>query len=349
VILPFGSCAQDVCTRVNQDIYFRDANGQIWSVRSASSDQGSPGNAPLSREVSRIVDFETEQLVQYSSAIYFDDRILFLASPISNQYGSASFLNVISLDASPLATMRGKQPPAYDGAAEGLQLVRLMTGRIQGVQRAFAISTDEGGNRLWEIVPNADADAYFDNSGDLVKYRVQSQEETRRFVFGVTPSQLMRLDLWPCEIEGEVAVQVYYRADNRTKWQFWDEFSMCAVMDNADNQWLNLNVQERGRVKSLTAPFVDDAIDNQQANVGFGFQIRVVWQGQMLLDRMTAYARPLEDSAYSNIPDLETTCVQNSVANNELTYSIPSGSQGSTYTDQTQAVYVDSFGNQYTD
>lgn len=349
VVLPFGSCAQDVCIKVNQDVYFRDQNGEIWSVRSASSDQGSPGNAPLSREVSRIVDFETEQLVQYSSAIYFDNRLLFLASPISNQYGNASFLNVISLDASPLATMRGKQPPAYDGAAEGLQFVRLMAGRIHGVNRAFAISTDEGGNRLWEIVPNADADAYFDDSGDLTKYPVQSQQETRRFVFGVTPTQLMRLDLWPAEIEGEVAVQIYYRADNRTKWQFWDSFSMCATMENADDQWLNLNVQERGRVKSLTAPTVNDDMDNQQADIGFGFQIRAVWQGQMLIDRMTAYARPLSDTAYSNIPDLETACIKNSVANNELTYSIPSGSQGSTYTDQTPDVYVDSFGNQYTD
>lgn len=350
VVVPIGTCGQDTIIKVNQDLYFRDAQGEIWSVRSASSDAGSPGNAPLSREVSRIVDFETEQLVQYSSAVYFDNRLLFLASPVVNRYGSASYQNIISLDAATLATMRGKQPPAYDGVAEGLQFVRLMSGRIQGVNRAFAISTDDDGeNRLWEIMPAAEADAYFNDSGVLTPYRVQGQFESRRFVFGETLHKLMRLDLWPCEVAGEVDVQVYYRTDNRSQWRFWSEFSMCATMDNADDEWLNLEAQERGRVKSLTMPDTNDEIESMANNVGFGFQVRVVWQGQMLLDRLTIYANDLQESAYSNIPDLAVACVKNSVVNNQLSYAIPVGSQGSAYTDQDLNVYVDSFGNQYTD
>jgi hypothetical protein len=111
VVVPVGACGQDVVIKVNQDLYFRDAQGEIWSVRSAVSDAGGPGNAPLSREVSRIVDFETEQLVQYSSAVYFDGRLLFLASPVVNRFGAASFKSIISLDAAPLQTMRGKSPP----------------------------------------------------------------------------------------------------------------------------------------------------------------------------------------------------------------------------------------------
>lgn len=349
VVVPNGSAGQDTVIKVNQDLYFRDGQGEIWSVRSASSDAGSPGNAPLSREVSRIVDYETEQLVQYSSAIYFDSRLLFLASPIVNRFGGASFKSIISLDASPLATMRGKQPPAYDGVAEGLNFVRLLEGRINGVNRAFAISSDDDGeNRLWEIVPSGQSDQYFIAGGVLAESPVKAQEESRRFVFGETPHQVMRLDLWPSEIEGSVSVQVYWRADNRTKWQLWSEFSMCAKMDNANGEWLNLNAQERGRVKTLSAPSVNDDIDNQQADVGFGFQVRVVWIGQMLIDRMVMWARPLDESAYSNIPDLETTCLKNSVASNEISYSIPVGALGSAYTDQNLNVYVDGFGIPYT-
>lgn len=351
VVVPIGACGQGTVVAVNQDLYFRDANGEIWSVRSAVSDAGAPGNAPLSREVSRIVDYETEQLVQHSSAIYLDSRMFFLASPVVNRFGSASFKSVISLDAAPLATMRGKSQPAYDGVADGLEFVQLMQGRINGISRGFVISTDsDGENRLWEIVP-AIADSYLANVDDelvSVPNSVQGQFESRRFVFGDTPHQVMRLDLWPADIQGEVDVQVYWRADNRTKWQPWSEFTMCAEMDNADNEWLNLDVQERGRVKSLTAPNVIDAQDNQQADIGFGFQVRVVWTGHMLLDRLTLWARPLDESAYSDIPDLETTCIKNSVANNEISYSIPVGGLGSAYTDQDLNVYVDSFGIPYT-
>ena len=54
-------------------------------------------------------------------------------------------------------------PPAYDGVADGLNFVQMMTGRIAGVQRGFVISTDDDGeNRLWEIVANAVDDASFD-------------------------------------------------------------------------------------------------------------------------------------------------------------------------------------------
>lgn len=350
VVIPFGACGQDTIIKVNQDVYFRDANGEIWSIRSASADAGSAGNAPLSREVSRIVDYETEPLVQYSSGIYFDNRMLFLATPVVNRFGAASFKHIISLDAAPLATMRGKSQPAYDGVAEGLNFVHLMTGRIQGINRAFAISTDDdGSNRLWEIVPNADADMYLSNGSSLISNPVTGQFESRRFMFGDVPFIVERLDLWPADMEGEVDVQVYYRADNRTQWQFWDEFSMCATMDNADNEWYNLAAQERGRVKSLTMPSTYDTIDQLSTRVGFGFQVKVVWQGQMLLDRLKLWARPLTDPAYSNIPDLQSACLKNIVVNNEISYSIPAGSTGSTYTDQSDEVYVDSFGNPYVD
>ncbi len=355
VVLPnVGSCAQDVIVRVNQDLYFRDADGQIWSVRSAVSDQNTPGNSPLSREISRIVDFETDVWVPYSSGIYFDGRMMWLASPFMNRFGLPSFKAIISLDAAPLATMRGKTPPAYDGVADGLWFQRICAGKFSGQNRAFVISTDEDGeNRLWEIVARGEADQYFKTEDDVIVVRdslVTANTETRRYDFGAPPllKQLMRLDLWPAEIEGENTVQVYYRADNRTKWQFWSEFSCCARMTNADDQWLNLYNQERGRVISLSSPYVNDDIDNQQANVGFGFQIRVVWTGKLLFDRITAWARPLPETAYSNIPDLEIECIRNNVANNEIIYSIPIGGLGATYTDQDDSVYVDSFGVPYT-
>jgi hypothetical protein len=351
VVLPnIGSCAQDVVIGVNQDLYFRDPFGEVWSVRSASSDQGSPGNAPLSREIARVVDYETDTSIPLSSAIYFDGRMMFLANPFNNRFGSASFKSIISLDAAPLASMRGKAQPAYDGVATGLNFQRLMVGQIAGQSRAFVISTDDnGGNTLWEIVKSAEDDAYFDEDLVLTSSPVTGYTESRLEDFGNPGKlkQIVRCDIWPTDIRGEVTITVYWRADSRTQWQLWDTFTVCADMDNADNEWKDLAAQERSRVKTLTAPQTNDAIDNLQTDVGFEFQVRIVKTGDCLINRVKLWARTdLDEPAYADRP-LDADCQQNVVVNNNVSYSIPVQEIGTPYVNQDGVPYVDSFGVPY--
>ena len=364
LVLPgIGAAGQYTIVKVNQDLYWRDQRGNIWSLRSAQWGALSPGNSPVSREVARIVDFETKALLQYSSGIFFNNRLYYLASPFYNQYGAASFLDMISLDAAALATMRGKAPPAYDGTCEGLRYVGLLQGQIVDDDRAFVVSTDlDGENRLWEIVPNEISDySYITDPatlsvGSTVAYitpsPVTAYAESRRFLFGDEgkKKQLVRCDLWPSEIQGTVSVTVYYRADNRTQWQLWDTFEVCAEMDNADNQWLDLAAQERGRVKTLTAPDVVDTIDQQRTDIGYGFQVRIAWTGSMLIDRIELWAKgDVPETSYSEVQDLTVSCVQNVVTNNTISYSVPVGGLGGAYTDQNGNVYADQNGVAYTE
>ncbi len=222
VVLPtVGIAGQASVVGVNQDLYWRDANGQIWSLRAATSDQDSPGNSPISREVARITDYETDTQVQFSSAIYFDNRIIMTASPFYNLFGAASFKKLIALDVAPTATMRGKSAPAYDGEWNGLNFVRLMQGDIAGKKRAFAISTDDDGeNRLWEFVPGGESDASYLSAGtgvgtgngviSLQPAPITSYAEYRRFDFQ-TPARkkkLMRCDIFPTDLVGECHVSV---------------------------------------------------------------------------------------------------------------------------------------------
>lgn len=352
VVLPVGAVSQDAVVKVNQDIYFRDSHGAVWSLRSAVSDQLAPGNAPLSREIARLVDFETDQLLPLSSGIYFNNRIFFLGQPVNNLFGAASFQQMISLDAAPLATMRGKSPPAYDGLADGLQFTRLVTGRFSGSQRAFAFSLDEdGNNRLWEIVSGAGPDGYLDgNPAVTIDNSVTSYLESRRFDFDQpnAKKKLLRCCLWPTSIEESVHIDVYWRTDNRTQWQFWGDLDFCATMDNADASWATLASQERGRVGMLTIPENNDPILNLQEAVGYGFQVRIVWTGKMLLDRLSLWSELLDDPVFSNIPDLSQTCVKNVIVNNDVTYSIPVGSLGRRYVNQAGTPYADSFDIVYT-
>ena len=361
VLSRIGASGQNLIVGVNQDLYWRDSNGNIWSLRSAQWDALSPGNAPVSREMSRVVDFETHSLLQYSSGVFTNNRLLMLGSPFVNRYGNPSFLDIISLDAAALATMRGKAPPAYDGVADGLAFTALMQGDFADQSRAFAISTDgDGENRLWEIVPSARDDEFFLSTGSSNAYtelsartpnRVTSYVETRRFDFGMPgiKKQIVRVDLWPTEIQGEVTIRVDWRADNRTQWQKWGEISVCANMDNADGQWQNLAAQERGRVKTLTAPDTIDIIDDQRCDMGYGFQVRVSWTGALLMDRVKLWAKTdIPESSYSEADDLTPKCVQNVVTNNNISYSIPFGGLGGAYTDQNGNVYADQLAIPYT-
>lgn len=368
VLLPrIGATAQNVIVPVNQDLYWRDSQGNIWSLRSAQWDALSPGNSPVSFEMSRVVDFETESQLQYSSGVFFDNRLLFLASPIYNIFGGASFTDIISLDAAALATMRGKSPPAYDGVAEGLNFVSLFAGQINGMDRAFVISTDDDGeNRLWELVPQLNVDQsnlssgstyspisnlFISNGSSIATVNpITSYFESRRFDFGQPgrKKQIMRCDLFPTDIDGEVTMTVYWRADNRTQWNLWGSVSVCAEMTNADGQWLTLANQERGRIKTLSAPTGVDVIDGQALDVGYGFQVRIVWQGSLVMDRVQIWARPLDETAYSEQNQFNATCQENVVTNNDISYSIPIGGLGSAYTDQVGKVYVDEFGIPYT-
>ena len=355
VILPkIGTAGQGTIIGVNQDLYWRDTNGNIWSLRSAQWDALSPGNAPVSREVARVVDYETSPLIQYSSGIFFNNRLMFLASPFMNIYGNPSFGDIISLDAAALATMRGKAPPAYDGVAEGLAFTAIMEGEINDQDRALVISTDsDGENRLWEIVPAAENDAWYMSTGSSNAYTataaIQQQPvtaymETRRYDFGMPgiKKQVVRVDLWPTQIEDTVDITVYWRADNRTQWQTWGSISVCAQTTNNNGQWLNLASQERGRVKTLTAPDVVDTIDQQRADMGYGFQVRIEWQGYMMLDRIKVWAKTdIPETSYSEEDDLDPSCVQYVVTNNEISYSIPFGGLGGAYTDQNGNVYAD--------
>ena len=356
-LLPrIGAAGQDTVVAVNQDLYWRDLNGQIWSLRSAEYGAQSPGNSPQSREVSRITDYETSEWLPQSGGIYFDNRILFLASPFNNIFGATSFKYLISLDAAPLSTIRGKTPPAYDGMVEGLNFVRLFMGTPDGVERAFAISTDvDGENRLWELVPKYPSDVSFlsngtSNSSVATPVPIQSFYESRRFDWGSASQfkRLTRLDLWPCELQGPTTITAYYRADNRSQWQLWESITINAQMTNNPGQWVDIQAQERGRVISFTMPDGVDALAQKALNVGFGFQVRIVWSGYLLMDRIKLWAKPLVEPRFSEIGDMATGPVQNVVTNNEISYSIPVGGLGSTYTDQSGSVYVDSFGIPYT-
>lgn len=327
-----GTPSHHSITRVDQDLYWRDQDGQIRSVRSAAQEAQGPGNTSLSQEVSRITDYETDAWLSQCSGIYVDNRLLFTAAPLISVGlpQNIVFQKLISLDCAPLATMRGKSPPAYDGEWTGGYVSRLVQATFRGVKRAFAIVRRGTQNSLWEFVSDRE-DSYLDGENPPKQVSIQSQAEFRRFDFGNPsfPKQLTRCDVYPSQIAGEVEISVYWRVGNRNQWLLWGSFTACAEMQDppeasaeTPHTWKNLRTQERGRVKSLTIPSLEDPITELSQSAGYSFQIRLVWTGEVTIDRVDVFARPLTDKAFSDVFDLPESCEQSEVENNDLQYTI---------------------------
>jgi hypothetical protein len=336
VLLSSGAISHFSIVEANQDLFWRDGTGGIRSVRSsASAEVQGPGNSPLSREVSRITDFETVHRLSQCSSINFNNRLLMTASPFINIYGTTSYKNIISMDFAPMSSLRGKAPPAYDGQWEGINFVRLVQGQFQRVRRAFAVSTDDDGlNRLWEISESGTADVYEACGGGTIA-PVESpvpmvlEYPSRNFGDPKRRKRLERCDVTLAGLDGETVLDVYWRADNYQKWSQWDDVSACSQTTDpatsVPHSWKNLQNQERPQVKTFSIPAGINDITERALHVGFEFQVRLVLRGKGRIFRTVAYASMLDEEQFADRDVAESLCIENDITGNEINYQLAPG------------------------
>lgn len=316
--------------QVNQDIYWRDFRGDIRSLANSMSTNNTPGSTPISREVSRIVGFDSDQLLPWVSSVYFDNRLLMTASPYLNVSRGVSFKNIVSLDFSPISTMQLKASPAYDGNWCGIPgIAQLVAGDFDGQTRAFAISSGEDGiNRLWEIMTRGRDDIILSCGSGAVESPIVSSIEYPVVNFGSQKNRkrLERCDVWFSGIEGELDLTVYWRADNTQKWSQWDAVETCAKITDPPvgnpHVWKNLLPEQRPQIKTFTIPDGVDEVVRYALSVGFEFQIRLKITGKYRLEKTMIFASPIDDPDYANRETLTAECIQNDVTGNEITYGI---------------------------
>lgn len=328
-----GCASQNSIVEVNQDLYWRDNEGGIRSLRSANADEMGPGNAAISREVSRIIDYESHQFLSTSSGIYFENRLLMTASPYLNRQGGVSFKNLVSLDFAPISTMAGKSSPVFDGQWEGLAAAQVISGKFSGRNRAFVISSDEdGSNRLWEIESNLSEDFYracADASISVLPSPILCQVEYARRDFGEKRKRkrLTRFDVYITDLADQADLKVFWRADNDGKWHQWDEKVFCANIEDPSTAFphvfKNLSRQQRPQIKSFTIPDGTDEITKYATELGFEFQFKVVWTGDLKIYKSQAHAELVVDSPYAE--ELDAACLTEDLTGNEETYSVPLG------------------------
>lgn len=189
---------------VNEDLWFRSDDG-VRSYRQARSEQSGWSHVPLSTNVKQYLKNDSDWLLRFCSAIYFDNRILITTSPMWNQ-GRPIHRGMVVVDFDIISSFGGTpstaqiSKPAWEGQwyTDKFMPIRMLTGTFKGVTRAFIFGLDNNGeNQLYEL----SVDDKDDFDGEPINWelvsrsfdfnKINPQEST---VF--TENELYDGDLW---------------------------------------------------------------------------------------------------------------------------------------------------------
>lgn len=281
----FGPLAQDSTILVNSDTLFRSVIG-LGSMILARREFNTWGNTPISREVQRIINQDNNRsLLQFGKATEFNNRMLHTSKPTQGP-GGVFHRGLIALNFEPISSLAGKAPAVYDGLWTGLNVLHIIKGLFDGVQRCFLftynINTDE--LELYELL--LDDVARFDNNG-IEDIRITWTFETASLFKEVKGKslfdtvQLQDGEFYLADIVGTVEFQVWYKPSFHPCWVLWHEGQVCSkervITDAADDL-----VKPATRVAiGIGKPKADTCDPNNKRPycVGETFQFKFVFTG----------------------------------------------------------------------
>lgn len=268
-----GGLGQDSTVAANGDTIMRSLEG-MRSLILAQREFNTWGNTPISREVDPTFSKDSQDLLPWGSAIVFDNRLLMTTQTVLGPHGPY-FRGIVPLNFDPLSSLAGKAPSIYDARLwTGLNIYKLLVGRVQNVDRAFAftfnVQKDE--LELYEILPE-ESTAIADNGIT----RVDMTLESGTLDFGDSDprgryyKRLLNGEIYVDKLEGVVDFMVWWKPDQWPCWVPWLKWSECAKMSSDTSQ-----PQFRPRM-GLGEPRADlcDTITNRPLREGYNFRVRI--------------------------------------------------------------------------
>jgi hypothetical protein len=230
-----GAMGQYSTFLVNSDTQYRSPDG-IRSLILSSLDFNTWIRTPISNEVERVLNRDNAALLAFGSGVFFDNRTLMTASPISTTQGVYHQALVV-LNTDLLTTVREKKPPAYDGVWPGMNILGITTGLFSLVQRcyAFTYNTVLQNMELWEILPSSASDVdnnpnpVIDDNGRAIEWWFESPSLFRdRTNAERVFKRLVNGEIFIDQLVGRVDFQAFFRPDEWPCWVPWLAWSECA-------------------------------------------------------------------------------------------------------------------------
>lgn len=280
-LLNIGARAHDMIVSFNGDLWFRSDDG--WrSYRQARAEIQGWAHLPMSTEIRDWMDSDTPRLLKFGSAINFNNRLIGTCSPRTNS-GKVYHNGVTSLDFDVLSAFGQATMPAWDGHWSKLKFLKLVAGKFQGVNRAFAFAIDaDGKNQVYEI----SVDDSKDWDGPITS---TLEMRSMDFESPFNEKEILGADVWVDEVTDEAVITASYKSDQEPDWQEWH--TIPVIEKQGECQAITCGgcpTVRKGYYPRRTLPTPPDSCNEQtrrQSKRCFEFQTRLSWTGHARINK----------------------------------------------------------------
>lgn len=308
-LLSNGPAGPYATVNINNDIWFRSLDG-IRSLRVSRRQFEGWGDTPLSREVERVLKFDTRQFLHRASAVFFDNRLLMTASPRFVPGKGYVHYGIVPLDFDETSSIARDGIPAWDCLWTGVRVLQVLTLKVNDVDRCFYLALDANDKiSLYEQSISDPADNY----GETTEQRIPWFYETSRYVWGERDisqrryKKLVAGDISVSNLQGTVDFTVRFRADNYPPWTLWHNWTECATQECAPIFCEDPNVGQAREPMRLPEP--DDVCEAyaganagkgtpKMTRYGYAFQTRVEVTGAAQIESLRLAALPEAEPRY---------------------------------------------------
>lgn len=297
-----GSYGDRGIVAANGDLFFQASDG-IRSLFVSQRSFQDWGNRPISSNINRLLNFNSREYMRFASGINFDNRLLETALPYMTDVGVA-FKALASLDFDLISSLEEVKPPAWEGMLQGVDILQLWEGDYGGRQRAFmAIRSQlDGSIGIWEL----DASTITDNGDNRITWQIETPSWTWGKEFET--KRLDGAEIWCDRVRGTVEMDIWYRPDSETCWQYWTGTTFCSAKNSCENWEFPVCYVTQPYGENYKFPIVlptPPAPDCQSMNarpmsIGFSFQMKLVIKGFCRVRGILAYAVPFQRAPFLN-------------------------------------------------
>jgi hypothetical protein len=232
-----GAEGQNSTVMANGDPLFRSVDGirsLTFSELSWLSPRNLWQNSPLSFEVSDTLANDNQTLLQWGSSIVFDNRFLSTTGPVMTANG-VYWTGLVPINFDTTSTLKKKSEPVWDaGVWNGMNILQMSTGEVQGIQRAFAFcvntSSANAGIELYEILPSTGPLSATADSNGVSSVPITWQFATASLRFKVPKGEHVYMalnngEVWVDNLIGTVGFLAEYLPDQYPVWQTWQQWT----------------------------------------------------------------------------------------------------------------------------
>lgn len=261
----------------NGDIWFRAVDGIRSLILGRVEFRSGSGNTPQSVEMNRILMADNRELLGFSSAVVFDNRLLMTATPTQSGQG-VYHTKLIALNFDPVSSLQNKQPLIYDGAWEVPNILQIVKGKFGGSERCFAfvLRNPDAENSAIDLVEIKITDPAnrFDNGTTAIQFSAETSalfyqpETTKRVLMSLDDGEMF-VDKIP---EGATArFSVYYRPDYDQTWRHWHSWETTAGPTWQPRMGL-------GKPETIS-----DTVTGRPFLIGYSFQLLIICENCVVM------------------------------------------------------------------